>query len=267
METQIRQLNPRRFYVYAYLRPDGTPYYIGRGQTNRGFCHKKQDCTKSPKDRSRIKILASCLTTSEADEWEIDLISIFGRIDLGTGCLRNLTDGGEGLRNFVRTEAYCKSISEALQGKPKSEEHKKALSQACKGRVISAQAAQKISEANGVKRNWAHKTHGQVFMTASELARTYLPQLKSCTATGYLSRVASGQKASAHGWKCLDAPHRDAHEHLPEELRWISPDGQVFWGTAGYVSRVTGLCRKALRRLAKGVSPRVDSCVYGWTCC
>lgn len=62
----------------------------------------------------------------EAFSLESKLIKQYGRIDLGTGILRNRTDGGEGVRNHPRTESHNKKISESCKGKskPKSFEHR-----------------------------------------------------------------------------------------------------------------------------------------------
>ena len=49
------------FYVYAYLREDGTPYYLGKGKGKRlNAPHKKNIYV--PKDKSRIIVLEKHLS-------------------------------------------------------------------------------------------------------------------------------------------------------------------------------------------------------------
>lgn len=96
---------PSGFYVYMYLRLDGTPYYIGKGISARAWNHHKTDCIHPPSNHQLITIVAHCLTESEAFLLEIRLIESFGRKDLGTGILRNRTNGGQGSSGRVPSEA------------------------------------------------------------------------------------------------------------------------------------------------------------------
>jgi hypothetical protein len=81
------------FYTYLYLREDGTPYYVGKGKGRRVF--KKEKNHYPPKDQNRIK-LQYWEDENTAIAYEKYFIDFWGRIDIGTGILRNLTDGGEG---------------------------------------------------------------------------------------------------------------------------------------------------------------------------
>lgn len=93
------------YYVYLYLREDGTAYYVGKGKGKRAWKKNKRDIIKVPDDISRIQIVESNLTDEQAIEIEKRLIREYGRKDLGTGILRNLTDGGEGTSGHKKTEA------------------------------------------------------------------------------------------------------------------------------------------------------------------
>jgi hypothetical protein len=95
------------YYVYAYLRQDGTPYYIGKGIGQRAWKHVKQDITHPPKDTKRIILLKEQLSEVDAFNLEKQLIAQHGRIDTGTGILRNRTDGGDGTGGIIRSKTTC----------------------------------------------------------------------------------------------------------------------------------------------------------------
>jgi hypothetical protein len=146
--NRIKMTNPKRFYTYAYLREDRTPYYIGKGSGKRVYKKYKNESIKPPTDKSRIIFLKQNLTEEEAFKHEIYMIAVFGRKDLGTGILRNKTNGGEGVSGSIRSENYKRKMSEVKKGKPRSEETRKKMSEGRKGISPSKETRRRMSEAN-----------------------------------------------------------------------------------------------------------------------
>jgi hypothetical protein len=103
--------NPPGFYVYLYLREDGTPYYAGKGIGKRAWAHSKKEI-QPPADKSRIIFPAWDLLEIGAFTLERKFVCWFGRKDLGTGILRNKTDGGDGASGYVFTEEDRKKQKE-----------------------------------------------------------------------------------------------------------------------------------------------------------
>jgi hypothetical protein len=115
------------YYTYAYLREDGTPYYIGKEKGFRLYANhrrEKKNCIAVPIDKSRIIYLKQNLTEKEAFKHEVYMISVLGRKDNGTGILRNRTDGGEGASGAIRSDNFKKNLSEYHSGKKLSEKTK-----------------------------------------------------------------------------------------------------------------------------------------------
>jgi len=107
-------VNPNRFYTYAYLRKDRTPYYIGKGAGNRVYS-KNHNINLPPKER--ILFLKQNLTEQEAFKHEKYMITVLGRKDLGTGILHNKTDGGEGASGYIHSEDARKRIGQSSRGR------------------------------------------------------------------------------------------------------------------------------------------------------
>lgn len=127
------------FYSYLWLREDGTPWYAGKGSGKRAF--KQHGFFHPPKDKSLILIFPRA-NEAEAFVTEIELIRNWGRIDNCTGCLHNLTDGGENPPKrrkgmFRWSEEGKRKLSAAKLGKPNLK---------ARGRVRSKETIRKMSK-------------------------------------------------------------------------------------------------------------------------
>ena len=112
------------FYVYAYIRKSNNlPYYVGKGKDDRAWKpHIRSNGTDlCPKELSQIVIMETNLTDIGAIALERRYIRWYGRKDLGTGILRNLTDGGDGQAGLVQSISSNQKRSKAQLGisKPK----------------------------------------------------------------------------------------------------------------------------------------------------
>lgn len=125
-------------YLYRHVRLDlEEVFYIGVGTKchrwnptsifadyKRAFCSKYRNRIWKgivSKTEYRVEILLESDNYDFILEKEKEFISLYGRKDLGTGTLANLTDGGDGMINLIRTKEHNQKISEAHKGKACSE--------------------------------------------------------------------------------------------------------------------------------------------------
>lgn len=113
------------FYVYGLYRDVEMtdPFYIGKGYGRRLDAHEKpSEIAKRHnvrKNRTIEKLICEMgfvpkrivqdgLSEAAALALEIRLIAEYGRLDKGTGCLTNLSEGGLGARHSEETKAKIK---------------------------------------------------------------------------------------------------------------------------------------------------------------
>ncbi len=168
------------FYTYLWLRENGTPYYIGKGTGNRAFGGGKHS-TRKPRSPHLI-ILQHWESEEKAFEMEKWWIAFYGRKDLGTGCLRNYTDGGEGGAGAIRSEETRSKMSTAKTG--------------LKGHPISAETRRKLSsEETRLKMSTSAKARG-----ISEETRKKMRNRTCSKETRIkLSEAGKGRKISEEG--------------------------------------------------------------------
>jgi hypothetical protein len=164
--------DPRRFYVYAFLRsrdsangPKYSPYYIGKGSRGRAFI-KANRPIPAPTDKSFIVFIQEGLTEEEAFALEKYCIGFYGRIDKQAGMLHNRTDGGDGTSGAIvsverraKMAVVCRKARQR-EGRWRGENNPKFGGDAVRGELNpmwgkehSEETRQKISERNKIHYN------------------------------------------------------------------------------------------------------------------
>ena len=168
--------NIGKHYLYRHIRRDtDKPFYIGIGTKNfkyatlkneyvRAYCkHVENSHWKNIVNQTEYEV--EILMESDDYEFiknkEIEFIALYGRRDIKTGILCNMTDGGEGVKGKVHTEEWKKNHSEKMKGKEGlkgdkhplygtilSEETKNKISEKLKGRIFSEEHRSNISKSS-----------------------------------------------------------------------------------------------------------------------
>ncbi len=119
------------FYVYRHIRPDTNEvFYIGIGNNNDKRVAPYARANNKGVRRSEFwrkivnknngmficEIMYECNSFDESNAKEMEFIELYGRKDLGTGTLVNLTSGGSGAKNVKMSDEVKKKHSEPMKG-------------------------------------------------------------------------------------------------------------------------------------------------------
>lgn len=224
-----------KYYVYAFLRPSGIPYYIGRGCNYRAW-DRTNRAVKAPTDPKRVQIIKEYLSLEQSSELEKVLIDFWGRKNSEHGgVLANTQDGGLGgspgrvipkaQRERMRQvhlgrkqdpELVARRLKWAIDcGFKKTEKHKEAIKQG-------------LREAHSVW--WYHQDLGIYFYgcpkdvsdTFSNFFTTYKPKQDRCLRKGcslcrnQLAAAWSGKRPPYKGWTRGFPPSRQCGTMIKE---------------------------------------------------
>lgn len=177
MSIYSKQNPPIGHYVYAYIREDKTPYYISKGKGTRAWVRHRRlnDSDLTPSD-DRICILEHGLTAEEANILETQLVLTYGRKDIGTGILRNMTDGGKGaVGNKPTPEMIAKRIETRKTNKQPNP---------LKGKKQSPELIEKRRQAMlGKKHTNERNANRSISLTGRKLSAEHIAK-RSATVTG-----------------------------------------------------------------------------------
>ena len=204
------------YYNYLWLREDGTPYYTGKGIGNRAYIphRRRANVTLYPPIKDRI-ILYPAESEAYAFEVEKFLIWYYGRKDLGTGCLRNFSNGGDQPPRPT-SEAREKARITKTGQKHSAESIAKMMGcQNALGHVVSAEAREKIRAA---KTGVPSKCRGQK-RSAETRAKMSASQMGHTNSLGYKHRIESKAKMCAKKLGRVLSPETKARMSASQKRR------------------------------------------------
>lgn len=108
------------FYVYLHMRPDGIPFYVGKGYGNRSSLllyrnpFHKNVVLKYGTNNLKVSKLY-CDSEEQAFELEIELIALLRSMNIE---LTNMTNGGEGVIGYRHDPEDIKRRSNLIKGRP-----------------------------------------------------------------------------------------------------------------------------------------------------
>lgn len=227
-----------RFYVYVLARPNGKPFYVGKGQRGRVYdhenearkghkCHKCNVIRKIWRKGGEVQRYIVFTTDSEREalDYEIELIALYGQETL---C--NLTSGGD--TPVITDETRAKQRAAYRRRTPEQRaEHRRKLSEAHKGIPFPEDRRLRLI---GIKR-----------APASELRKQRI------------SKANTGKARTPAGLRNLSRSHRKGQTYT-----MIAPDGTVYEDIDSIIgfAREHGMTEGTVRNILRGSRNKA-----GWT--
>lgn len=254
---------PRDFYVYTHHRlSDGRIFYVGKGK-----CGRYQQFTKRSDWWKRIankygvfiKIHLDGLREYYALELEIDMIAFYGRMDRGTGCLINLTDGGDGTSGHIRSRETIEKIASKHRGTKRSKEFCDRLKASWKPRkcnydkniynFMNISTREVINSTRVDFEKLYNVTTNTLFCKTGNITNLNWTVLPDCyTVDSYIKYITQRKLTK---------------QYDKQYYSFMNSDGTKFKGTRRELAVTFNVCLTQLNTLFKKIRPRKT--VKGWS--
>lgn len=154
------------YYIYAYIRDSGTPYYVGRGKKSRAYSRhiRSNNIDFRPKDKSKIIFLEKNLTKEESINLEKYYIAKYGRKEFG-GILVNIREGGEDIKDW--TPEMRKKMSIISLKRTFSDETRRRMSIARKNIKRNLNSIIKMVNTRKLRDNYKHTKESKLKLSIS----------------------------------------------------------------------------------------------------
>jgi hypothetical protein len=181
-----------KYYLYRHIRLDkNEPFYIGIGsKQNKKPCRLKSEYRRAYEtNRKESSIWNNIVSKTEyeveilfeSDDYEfikqkeIEFIKLYGRINKNTGCLANMTDGGDGFVGYIPSEERIEKLRIRLSNRVQSESEKQKRIESRKGYRHSEETKRKISNSHKgkkVSKEHMEKLHkGQILANSKAIGQ------------------------------------------------------------------------------------------------
>ena len=199
------------FYVYLHCRPDGTPFYVGKGHGRRAYnmeyrrnAHHLNVIAKYGAENIIVELFP---VASELEAFELECRKIAELRAAGVK-LANQTDGGEGAAGRPMSERTRVAVSRL--GVKLSDEHRQKISACHTGRKRPVETCEKLRQLMLGKKRPAHVIAALV---AANTGRKLSPEHRAA-----LEPALEKAREAAKAWHAS-----------PEGLAWHSENGKRAW--------------------------------------
>ena len=242
-------------YAYIHCKPDGTPFYVGKGAMRRAKYlgernpHHKAVVSKYGK-QSILKGWLECSDDSIALELEVGLIKCLRRMGVH---LTNFTDGGEGTKNPAPETRQ--KLSEAAKLRGVSEACHTARNKARKGVSLSADHKAKVSA--GMKGKEFTEEHRKN-ISISATKRGMSAQVITAAKKANLGRVMPADIREKHRAAMLAMWDKKGRKEKPSK----GPKGTCWDTRETRVVYVDGIQYKSMKLAASAIGVTSSAIIY-----